>query len=319
MKFSSAFVFRFGLLLSFVLSSFVISSVLAADIRNAAPKPQTTSTNDPIYIEYMRILTMDDAAEKQIDAWIKESEEFERLGLMGSKLTLKSRIDQKLKEVRDAYDNFILKNPKHVDARIAYASFLMETGSEEDGVRQLEIARDLEPNNPTPWNNLANYYGHWGPVEKAFPYYEKAIQLDTNEVVYVQNLATTTYLFRKDAKEYYKTNEAGVFDIALALYKQAMRLDPTNLTLAVDYAQSYYGIKPLRTNDALLAWTNALKLAKTDLEKEGIYLHLARVELNTGRFEEARSHLNLVTNAELQELKQRLDRNLQSKQKQAGF
>lgn len=305
-----------------LLFLFLVSAALAAEkpAANAPKKPglENTSTNDPVYIEYMRILSMDDAAEKEIDKWIGEAEEFEKLGLTGSRLTLGPRIQQRLKEVRDAYENFLKKNPKHVDGVVAYSSFLMDIGEEDAAVVQLEKARELDPKNPSPWNNLANHFGHRGPVEKAFPYYEKAMELDPKEPVYVHNLATTTYLFRKDAQEYYKTNETGVFDLALDFYAKALRLDPTNLVIATDLAQSYYGIKPLRTNDALLAWTNALSLAKTEVEQQGIYLHLARVELNTGRFEEARNHLNMVTNTEMFDLKNRLIRNLEVKQKQAA-
>ena len=94
-------------------------------------------------------------------------------------------------------------------------------------------------------------------------YYAKAIELDPAESVYYQNLATTVYLFRKDAKEFYDINEQQVFDKSLALYHKAVQLDPDNFPLATDYAQSYYGIRPLRTNDALVAWTNALKSPTT--------------------------------------------------------
>ena len=45
---------------------------------------------------------------------------------------------------------------------------------------------------------------------------------------------------------------------ALALYAQALKLSLTNFPLATDLAQSYYGIKPVRTADALRSWTNAL-------------------------------------------------------------
>lgn len=300
-----------------------ISTALAAEKPglSAAPKKpaiENTSANDPVYIEYMRVLTLDDAAEKEIDRWIEEAEDFAKLGLTGSKLTLGPRIQQRLKEVRDAYENFLKKNPKHTDGIIAYSSFLMDIGEEDAAVVQLEKARELDPRNPSSWNNLANHFGHRGPVEKAFPYYEKAMELDPKEPVYPHNLATTTYLFRKDAQEYYKTNETGVFNLALDFYAKALKLDPTNLVIATDLAQSYYGIKPLRTNDALTAWTNALNLAKTEVEQQGIYLHLARVELNTGRFEEARNHLNLVTNTEMFDLKNRLLKNLDLKQRQAA-
>jgi tetratricopeptide (TPR) repeat protein len=156
-------------------------------------------------------------------------------------------------------------------------------------------------------------------VKRAFAYYEKAIELNPEEPVYKQNFATTIYLFRKDAQEFYRINEQQVFDRALDLYQQAMKLDPTNLVLAVDYAQSYYGIKPMRTNDAIAAWKHALTLAKNTDEEQGLFLHLARVELNTGNWNEALVHLNSVTNVEMIELKQRLEKNwIQKRDKALG-
>ncbi len=148
----------------------------------------------------------------------------------------------------------------------------------------LEKARVLDPKNPAPWNQLANEFTHHGPVKKAFEYYEKAIELDPGEAIYYQNLGTTVYLFRTDSKEYYHLDEQKIFDKALALYQQAMKLDPNNFELAQDVAQTYYGIKPTRTDEALNAWTNALKIADTPIERDGVYLHLARFELNAGRF-----------------------------------
>ena len=151
-------------------------------------------------------------------------------------------------------------------------------------MEQLVKARDIDPTIPSVWNNLANYYGEHGPTTNAFYCYEKAIQLDPTESVYYHNFGTTVYLYRKDVKEYYHINEQQVFDKALGLYSNAMKLDPTNFPLASDVAETYYGIKPLRTNDALLAWTNALHLANDEIEREGVYLHLARIKNERGTF-----------------------------------
>ncbi|HAO80264.1 MAG TPA: hypothetical protein DCQ92_15105, partial [Verrucomicrobia subdivision 3 bacterium] len=112
------------------------------------------------------------------------------------------------------------------------------------------------------------------------------------------------------AREFYGINEQQVFDKALGLYRQAMKLAPQNLVLAVDYAESYYGIKPLRTNDALVAWTNCLNIAKDDNEREGVLLHLARVKISAGFYDEAQAHLDAVTNAAFLDLKNRLARSL---------
>jgi tetratricopeptide (TPR) repeat protein len=185
----------------------------------------------------------------------------------------------------------------------------MET-DEEEAVRHMEKARELDPKNPAAWNNLANHYGHRSPVKKAFEYYAKAIELNPNESVYYQNLATSVFLFRKDAKEYYNFTEQQVFDRSLELYRQALKLDPNNFVLASDYAQTYYGIRPIRHDEAITAWEQALKIASTEEQREGVYLHLARIKLDAERFDEVRAHLNNVTNTVYAELKRRLVRNL---------
>ncbi len=103
----------------------------------------------------------------------------------------------------------------------------------------------------------------------------------------------------------------------MELYAKAIKLDPTNFPLASDVAQTYYGIKPTRTEDALIAWTNALHIAHDDVEREGVYLHFARLKLHAERFAEARAHLSAVTNEMYADLKKRLARNIEEQERQA--
>jgi tetratricopeptide (TPR) repeat protein len=300
-------------------------AALAADpepkLKKVVPKTASAVANkekkDPVQEEYEKLLEQDETALKDVEKFNAEFEAFQGKGVAGPKAALAAKIDQRLEPVRKAYEDFLLRHSEHVDARIAYGSFLNELGEEDDAIVQWEKARSLDSKNPSPWNNLANIYAHIGPIKKALQYYEKAIELDPEEPVYLQNLATVTYLFRKDAAEMYRIDEEGVFNKALDLYRRAMKLDPTNILLATDYAQSYYGIKPLRADDAIAAWKHALTLAKSDAEKEGIYLHLARVELNSGHFTEADQHLALVKDPEMQDLRDRLKRNLERKRTEA--
>jgi tetratricopeptide (TPR) repeat protein len=117
--------------------------------------------------------------------------------------------------------------------------------------------------------------------------------------------------------ELYGIDEQKVFDRSLDLYRQALKLDPDNFLLANDLAQTYYGIKPPRTTAALAAWQHALTLAKDDLQREGVYLHIARNEILLGRFDQARKHLQTITNATYSILKERLLKNLNEKENQA--
>ena len=59
----------------------------------------------------------------------------------------------------------------------------------------------------------------------------------------------------------------------------------------------------------------ALKVAGSDVEKEGVYIHLARFKLNADRFTEAHQHLDDVTNSIYLELKNRLLHNLAEREK----
>ena len=300
-----------------LLTVLLLAGPSAAETNSAAKTPanavDASITVDPVERAYEKLLEDDDAAQADADQWIKEAMAFKAKGAPFSDEALNNKIEQRFAPIRKAYEDFLAEHPNHTRARLAYGSFLYETHDEDDGVGQWEKARQLEPSNPAPWNNLANHYGHRGPVTNAFVYYAKAIELKADEPVYLQNLATTVYLFRKDAMEFYALNEKQVFDKSLGLYRQALKLDPKNFPLATDYAQSYYGIKPMRTEEALTAWNYALNVANDDFEREGVYIHLARVELNSGLFDQARKHLNQVTNEFYSVLKERLVRNLTEK------
>jgi len=117
--------------------------------------------------------------------------------------------------------------------------------------------------------------------------------------------------------EFYGITEQQVFDKALELYGKALKLDPTNFPLASDVAQTYYGIKPLRLEDALKSWTNTLALAHDEIERQGVYLHFARLKLQDDRFAEVRAHLDAVTNDMYAVLKKRLVHNLAEQEQKA--
>jgi tetratricopeptide (TPR) repeat protein len=261
--------------------------------------------------ELREVMLADDAAQDDVNGWLREYDAqagTNQTAAASAALTV--RIKARFDKVRGAYDDFLRRHPESAHGFLAYGSFLNDTGDEEGAHLQYENSRQLDPKNPAVWNNLANYYGEYGPVTKAFEYYAQAVRLRPDEPVYYQNFATTVYLFRKDAKEFYHLNEPQVFDKALGLYQQAMRLAPGDFVLATDYAESYYGIRPLRTNDALAAWTNAMTVARTDAERQGVELHLARVKIAAGFFGQASNHLAAVTNAAFLGMKKQLYRSL---------
>ena len=289
-----------------------VSNLVAEKTGLSLPVATVIHTNDPVENEFHRVLLDDDAAEKEVLGWMDNADAFAKAGGGQSSTTLNLKIQQRLDGIKKEYADFVERNPKHVNARLAFGSFLNDNNDEDGAFTQWDTARQLEPANPAAWDNLGNWYafGHHGQVKKALECYDKAIELNPGQSVYYHNLAVTVYMYRQDAREYYHLEEQQVFDKALALYRQAIKLDPDNFVLFTDYAESFYGTNPPRWQDGLAAWTEALKIAHDDVEREGVYIHLARIHLKLGDYDQARANLDVVTNANYAAFRERLTRNL---------
>jgi len=267
-------------------------------------------SNDPVEQSYQKLMADDDAAQAEVDGWILERQKSGQKESDVEQASFRARIKRRFEPVIRGYEKFLEAHPDHANARLAFGSFLNDIGDEAAGEAQWEKARELEPKNPAPWNNLANFYGHRGDVKKAFGYYEKAVELAPAEPVYLQNFATTVFLFRKDAREHYKITEQEVFAKAMGLYRKAVALDPENFSMAAELAQTFYGIilpkgeapavrrqaELKLAEEALAAWQVASKLARNEAEREGINIHFARWQINSDRLAEARKSLDAVTN-----------------------
>ena len=304
-----------------VLGALLAANPVAGAGNPTARTPASSITvpnpNDPVETEYRKLLEDDDKAQEEVDGWIKENQAFAAKGAGLEQASLSLRIEQRFDPVRKAYEDFLLRHSDHARARVAYGSMLNDLGYEVEAVTQWEKARVLDPNDPGVLNNLANYYGHRGPVTNAFAYLERAIQLKPGEPLYYQNLAIVVFLYRLDAKEYYHIDEAQVFQKALDLYGKARRLAPKDFVLAQEWAQTYYGVKPPRYEEALAAWHEVLALAGDRLQEEGVLIHIARNEISMGRFQSASNRLAQVTNEVYQVLKARVLKNLNVKEAQA--
>jgi tetratricopeptide (TPR) repeat protein len=246
--------------------------------------------------EFDKIEAADDAAQTEVDKWVRQNNDLKSAGRAVSQDDMDHRIAERFEPVRQAYDNFVHKHPDYARARLGYGNFLNDRQDERGAQVQWERAIELDPTNAAIYNSLAGRYTEVGPVNKAFEYFSKAIELRPAEAAYYHNFGDGLYVQRKRAAVYYSITEQQVFDKVVTLYSNALRLAPRNFAYAWDLAQTYYSFKPLPFETSLGAWTNALKLAPEEADREEVLVHLARVNMLAGRFAEARNQLIAVTN-----------------------
>ncbi len=289
--------------------------VLYARPTEPAPPPEPVDPNSPEEREYVRVLMTHATARNEVIYWIRADITQRKSLSPPPNALLKSRIKQRLEPLVATYKDFLKRNPRHVQAGQSYRNLLADLNGEDGLIKQWEQAHGIDPRDPDAWRRLAHYYSHIGEIKKSFQCYAKAIELDPTEPVYYQDYALTVFLYRRDARDHFHSNEQQVFDRALELYEQAMKLDPKNAPLAVDIAECYYMIRPPRVEPALQAWQRVLKLASNDQQRENTYLNLARVEIAGEHFESARRYLNLVKNRQFERIKGRVANTLATREK----
>jgi ABC-type Na+ efflux pump permease subunit len=97
-------------LLSTFLSALVATNSAGA-ISNVVETATGISVNvaqvsDPVERDYLKLLEMDDAAQAEVDRWIKENNEFKSQGAGVESITVNTRIEKRFAPVKKAYEEY---------------------------------------------------------------------------------------------------------------------------------------------------------------------------------------------------------------------
>lgn len=279
---------------------------------------RSEAAKDPVTQELKRIDAADDAAQADADKWTEENNKRTTKGTSLSDAELQRKITERFEPVLKVYGTFVQERPSEARGHVAYGNFLMAREDELGAQAEWEKALVLDPQNPSMYNSLAGRYSESGPVNKSFTYFTKAIELSPKQGAYYHNFADVLFVRRKQAALFYGLTEQGVYARSLMLYSNALSLDPLNFNFARDLAQTYYSLKPLPFDQALQAWTNAINIARQESDLHDGYVHLARVKMLAGRFNEARAQLARVTNESCLQAKTNLLKNIQQRESEAG-
>jgi tetratricopeptide (TPR) repeat protein len=265
-----------------------------------------------------RLAERDKAARDDIHRWVRETLHHDPLCDAKVSDFLSRRVAHRVETVRLSYEDFLAARPQHNEVRELFELFCDDFTAELAALRLWERERDEDSRNPVAWNNLAHFYGHEGPTSMAFDCYEKMLKLQPEDAVYYRNFAITVFLYRRDAMEYFQEDEQKVYDRSLKLYAEALRRAPKDFGIASELAESYFVIRPVRVNEAIKAWEQALSTANDEMEQGLSRLGLARFAITAGHFERAKELLNQVVAPELEAQRAIVLRTLQQKEASAA-
>ena len=273
---------------------------------------QADASDAVIEREFRQLLELDDKVHDEVDEWIRNNAKLaaKQVGIDPASLDLQVR--NRLNEVGEAYEGFLNRHSGHVRARLAYGSFFNDINEIDKAMVQWKKALELAPKNPVAWNNLGKAYGKQGRIVEAFRHFAKAAELAPKEALYHRNLATLIFSYPDEASRHYLIDRSQVVPMSLALFKKARALDPKNFTLAADAAMAQLGTQPFDAKAALATWNDALALAPSTVEAEGVRIHLARIHTHLGQADAARALLAKVHETQFAELKAEILRKLDS-------
>jgi tetratricopeptide (TPR) repeat protein len=186
------------------------------------------------------------------------------------------------------YRHFLNDHPDHARAMVAYGDFLEDHQREEEAMRWWQKAVTVDPHEAYAYNNIANYYGHNGRAADAMKLYDKAIALAPAEPIFRFNWATTCVSFRNQSREVYGWTNEEIFQRSLDQFRKARDLDPQNFDLATAYAETFYMIPKADWEAAYAAWKYCLNLQLDELQRQLVFMHLARVSIRRERYDEAK-------------------------------
>jgi tetratricopeptide (TPR) repeat protein len=301
----------------------LIVTLLAPLSGHAAPesdaRPGTAAASKTVPLSSLKdIDAADDAAQADADQWKAENTAKRARGEGATDAELERKIAARFEAVLKAYEKFVEEHPDDARGHQAFGDFLNGRDDERGAQTQWEKALELEPKNASLYNSLAGRYSESGPVNKGFEYFAKAIDLDPKQAAYYHNFGDVLFVRRHQAALFYGITEQAVYGRSLLMYSNALQLEPHNFNYARDFAQTFYSLKPLPYDQALQAWTNTIAIARQESDLHDSYVHLARVKMLAGRYNEARAQLALVTNQGFLQAKTNLLKNIQQRESEAG-
>ncbi len=193
--------------------------------------------------------------------------------------------EEEIETLKDAivsrYLGFAAKYPKNAQAYNELGLIIFDLGRPHDAATYWKRALARKPDYPEAHNNLGSYFSKFGSPEYALLEFDRAIELDPSKAVYHLNRATELYSSRDAAAYVYGWGLPRIYEEVMKEHRLARDLAPDDYSYARQYAETFAGAKFFGLapdwDASIEAWKHCLKLKLTELERDQVFVNVARI------------------------------------------
>lgn len=206
--------------------------------------------------------------------------------------------ETKQPEVGKAFRALAAKYPAQVEVQKACGEHFWNSDAPDEALPFWLAAQALAPGDGDLASSLGSAFLRLGRTKEAVAQFQRAAAARPGNAFYHFELANALSLFRHDLH-----GEESLLQ-ALAEYRRAAELAADDRRLALAYAETFYVLARPDWETALTAWLTVRKLSGANADFANV--HLARINLNLGRPEDARAYLDQLTDPAFMALREKL-------------
>ena len=222
-------------------------------------------------------------------------------------------LKRRLNELIQSYRAYLADHPGDVEALVLYGKLLRRVGEKEQAFRAFLKADDIDPQIAVVKQHIGNHLAETGKGKAALTFYLQAVDLAPKTGAYQFGLGQLLFEFRDTFVEEGIYTRETLDRNMLKAFRKAARLEPGNFTFRMRLGEAYYDLANPDWKAAHTHWRKLRQDADTDLRRQIIDLHRARVLGKLGRHGEAKALAASVTRPGLQKSKQQVMAELRSR------
>jgi tetratricopeptide (TPR) repeat protein len=208
----------------------------------------------------------------------------------------RAQLQLKVENIEQVWKFVLTEVPDTPRAINYYGELLFDYLEQGDrGYQYWLRAAQLDPDYPSPQNNLGLLFFHNGQYEKGYGYLKKALDLDPKHPDYLFNMTQMYLTYFPQLGKILDKTKSQLYKDAMKMSEKAAKYAPDDYEIVKSHANNFYvaedfGARP-NWNTAAKTWQKVVELAEIDDDIFHARLNEGRTWIRAGQSQKAKSTL----------------------------